>query len=272
MTAQEALHLMQLLASIGIAITVSECLYAYSSFREDGLMAWKIGRSRSPFFLEGPAARAMDRMFRFENFRWVLWLRLLIAVTLVFYGWTGGPLLTLLLFLQVVGIFLTRTRSYYGTDGAGQMLLITMIGLLAASLMPNSGLVTSVAIAFVAAQSVLAYTIAGVAKLIAPEWRSGRSLVLLLERTNMYGNARLHRLFRRFPWMAMAASAMVIGFEVLFPLALLGESWMLAFMAIAMTFHVVLASTMHLNKFIWAFVSTYPALWFVVAGDGRPWV
>jgi hypothetical protein len=51
----------------------------------------------------------------------------------------------------------------------------------------------------------------------------------------------------------------VIAFECAFPLALI-DARLLSLLGIA--FHVVNARVLGLNRFLWAWLAAYPALWF----------
>jgi hypothetical protein len=152
-------------------------------------------------------------------------------------------------------VFLARTYHYgrdrFGFEGTDQMRMIVLAGLLWYYLTPGtrSG---EVALAFIAAECLLAYVTAGVIKVRDKEWRSGRALADVM-RSEMFGhNAATGLLLqvRLAPTLAFAMLAFeCTGWVLLFG----GPLGVFLFVAIAATFHLGNAVVMGLDRFVWVF-------------------
>jgi hypothetical protein len=148
----------------------------------------------------------------------------------------------------------TQRRLTYGLDGADQMALIVMAGILVALVSPTWGVV------LIAGQSLLSYVTAGVSKLFGERWRRGDA-VLGITNTVGYGSARVRRLLRT-SGRGRALAWGTIAFEVAGPLLLLaGPQGAMVFVLAAFVFHVSIAAAMGLNNFVWSFVAALPAVY-----------
>lgn len=152
---------------------------------------------------------------------------------------------------------LFRRRRVIGGDGAEQMSDIVLISALLAVLpVPGDGRIT-LAVIFIAAQSVLSYFTSGVAKLVSPMWRSGSALPAILGTYN-HGLAPVSRIMQPRPAVGFVLGWTVIMFEVLFPLVLIAPpSVAVAALSVGLTFHLGCAVLMGLNSFVWPFPATY---------------
>lgn len=161
--------------------------------------------------------------------------------------------------LVALGITTTliRRRRVIGGDGAEQMSDIVLISALLAVLpVPGDGRIT-LAVVFIAAQAVLSYFTAGVAKLVSPMWRSGRALPAILS-TYAYGLAPVSRIMGSRPTIGFVLGWVVILFEILFPLVLIAPPPVaIAALGVGLTFHLGCAVLMGLNSFVWPFPATY---------------
>lgn len=151
-------------------------------------------------------------------------------------------------------------------SGDHQMTVVLLASLLVSSTVPDGHVVQYLCIWFIALQAVLAYCIAGWAKLTSPAWRSGEAVVGVM-RTVAYGNRTVANMVQRWHMLAFVAAWVVIVFESGFFLVLAGVpeiTWGL--LATAMVFHGAVAVVMGLNLFFWAFVATYPSILFCTFG------
>lgn len=150
-----------------------------------------------------------------------------------------------------------RRRKIIDGDGAEQMTDIVLISAALALLPVPSDARITLAVIFIAAQAVLSYFTAGVAKLISPIWRSGGALPAILG-TYGHGLATVSRIMTSRPAVGFVLGWAVILFEVSFPLVLLAPSSVaIAVLGIGLTFHLVSAVLMGLNSFLWPFPATY---------------
>ncbi len=115
---------------------------------------------------------------------------------------------------------------------------------------------------YLAVQLVLCYFISGEIKIINSEWRRGRALQDVF-RFSAYPVSEGLRDFANWPRLLWGMSWAVMLFEVLFPIALLAQSWLILALCIAALFHLANAIFFGLNRFFWIWISAYPSLlWF----------
>lgn len=149
-----------------------------------------------------------------------------------------------------LGVALAQAVRFRGSynGGSDAMTLVVLLGLaLARTFSPQLGL------AYIAAQLVLSYFLAGLFKLRDPGWRNGSALPAML------GAPQYRSRPLRLP-CARAAGYAVIAFECAFPLALLDARLTWAFAGAGCVFHLLNARVLGLNRFLWAWLAAYPAL------------
>jgi hypothetical protein len=145
--------------------------------------------------------------------------------------------------------------------GSDSMMFQVLIGLLIASFGVANPILTRVGLGWIAAQSVLSYFLAGVAKLRNTNWRTGVALQTLLRSDGPYTLFSPARSLGNSAAMCAAASWAVILFEVAFPVVLfLPWEGKLAMLSAGLVFHIANAAMLGLNRFIWAWAATYPAV------------
>lgn len=145
--------------------------------------------------------------------------------------------------------------------GSDAMWFQVQLGLLLASLAGWHPVLARVGLGWIAAQSVLSYALAGVVKLRNPSWRSGEAVRQLLASDGPYVIWAPARGVVKHAAVCGALAWAVMVFEVLFPLVLVVPAevrWM--WLAAGFVFHLGNALVLGLNRFVWAWVATYPAL------------
>jgi hypothetical protein len=123
---------------------------------------------------------------------------------------------------------------------------------------------------YVAIHSASSYFISGGVKLANADWRSGKALPLFLD-GGVYGPLSPTSLYWRKP-VAIACSWSFIVWECLAPLVFLDVAFAMFYCAIASVFHVLVFWHFGLNRFVFAWLSTYPAVVccaVLIAADGR---
>lgn len=179
-----------------------------------------------------------------------------ICALLVPYNYVWLPLA-----VMFVGQLATHYRCRYGLEGADQMTAMVLAMSCVATVYPGAS-TQNIALGFIAAQSCLSYFIAGISKLRGRAWRSGTAVRDIM-RTQMSGRQSVWVMFRRYPSVAVALNHGIIAFECAFPLVLvMPRPAMLAYLGCGALFHLANALVMGLNAFVWAFVATYPAIFF----------
>lgn len=243
---------------VGTCIENAEILFLGKSFKSQGIFG-------------GPILRTRSR--RSLYFRWLFvasshkYLSLFVlfasvsAFSFVLFRQFLYAALTIILLLA--GRLLRLYRTPFGGDGSDQMLTTVWIGLSIQTYLLYLGYdQTSIGFVAIAFQGALSYAVAGIAKLLSAEWRSGRALKLIF-RTYCYGNQRVLKVVQRHSLFAPIAAAGIILFECLFPLSLLSFKVALPFAILGVLFHSFNAIYMRLNIFFFAFVATYPSILYL---------
>lgn len=183
--------------------------------------------------------------------------RLLLCLPLLF----GLQTVPALLGLALISLFqLNRFQGPYN-GGSDKMSLLILWCLLGAKLAPSL-FWQEVIFGYLAFQLTLSYFISGRVKLVNPEWRSGRALQDVFAFSAYPVSESLRGLAKR-PKLLWVMSWLVIGFELIFPLALLHPATLIAALMIGASFHLANACLFGLNRFLWIWIAAYPALiWF----------
>jgi hypothetical protein len=257
------------LAGVGALISSTEFLFNWRQFREDGIFSWTVveaGRqARNP-----AVSRWLGAFLGYPSVLAILSIHVAGALLLVISAARGTLSLPLLLIVSAAHMVINY-RNQPGLEGSDQMMAIVIFAMLFYSAAPESRLVAVSCLWFVALQACLSYFAAGVAKLASPVWRSGQALLDVLN-TATYGLEPISRLLHRKPFLSKVLCWNVILFQSLFPLALvLGEPAGFVFLAWGALFHVVGALVMRLNRFVWAFLASYPAILFGMRQIDRFW-
>lgn len=246
------------LAAVGAAVSALEHLASPALFRDDGVLGWPTARTRHRW-MSGRLRRPLDAVFGERGVRVLLVSRVAAAAVLA-SGVAARPLRLLCAgHLALTGHALAL-RTPYGSDGAESMVSVVLT---ASALSRAAGVderTATLFLRFVTAQATFSYLVAGVAKAGAPLWFDGTAVRDVL-RTRIFGHERLYELVRARPRLTRLLSRAVTLAELAFPLVLLlpPRARTLALAAMA-SFHAVNAGAMGLNRFVWAFVATYPAI------------
>ncbi|MCX4869065.1 hypothetical protein OHU11_39240 [Streptomyces sp. NBC_00257] len=170
------------------------------------------------------------------------------------------------MFLSLTSV-ITSPRQHFGTDGSDQVAFLAQGVAALARMGEQQPRTVDSCLWFVGLQSSLSYFASGVAKAAGPLWRSGEALPLIL-RTEAYGDSTAYRLVKKYPAAARAATTAVLLLECGFPVVFLAKGRMtLPVLISAGTFHVINARVMGLSRFVWAFLSTYPAILYITQED-----
>lgn len=191
----------------------------------------------------------------------LLWAYLASAATLVILALTGLSYTIALYVLTICSLGIAIWRVV-GGDGASQMTLIVLTACTLGSLSggPRGA---AASLWFVGLQGLLAYFVAGVAKLISPEWRN-EDIVSKIASSASYGNETAAQAVAVVPGLGRTLTLSVIVFEIAMPLAIVmplqQTMW---FLGIAISFHLGCAFVMGLNDFVWAFMATFPSILYI---------
>ncbi len=162
--------------------------------------------------------------------------------------------------LLVTTASVSNVRQHYGGDRADHMSYVTLATTFLARLFPGDPRAQRACLKFLSFQSCLAHSVSGAVKPASPVWRSGRSITGIMH-TGIYGDKWLYELAKKHMAIPVLRSWMVILGELAFPLALVApKSVARAMLTASSPFHLANGRFMGLNRFVWAFADTYPAV------------
>ena len=168
-------------------------------------------------------------------------------------------------FAAAVTQYLIMRRDLFSVEGADQMTLIVLLACGLGELAGGAGAGTGAvaAAAFLAATTALAYFVAAMYKAAARPWVSGAALVTIVATTS-YGHPLLRGPVLRHRRLGTAASVAVLLWESAFAVSVVAPRVVLyALLVMGIGFHLGCALVMGLNRFVWAFAATYPAVIYV---------
>jgi hypothetical protein len=243
--------------SIGLVLSSLEWLRLHHEFGNKGIFDWKVVSLRHRF---NPLIDAVLRRIAGPvSVELVLSLRTLAACWCLVC-----PLGDLRIPLSVLVItnLLIHFRCKYGLEGSDQMLTLLSVSLWIGVWSQNVQILEQV-IYFIAAQSILSYFVAGLAKLCGPLWRNGLAITSILN-TRDFGHSDCASLLARFPLLGRVLTYCTMAFECTLPLVLvLPYAWAKGYIVTGLMFHFANSMLMGLNMFVWAFGATYPAVLYL---------
>jgi hypothetical protein len=250
------------LVAIGVVLGAVELLVSLREFRPQGIFDPKVIRGEMAVgfgpdwggMLSTPAAAGA-----------VTSMRLLAGLALLLAPW--NPTLQACAWSAIAASSLfMRWRRQLGDDGADQMILIMSTAFALSSILHSAPGALEAGAYFVGAQACLSYVVAGVAKLLGPDWRAGNVIPLILA-TRTYGARRVASFLHRHALPTKILCWGTIALETSFVLApVLPLPLLIALLAMGAGMHLGIAALMGLNGFFWAFVATYPAIVFLNQG------
>lgn len=248
---------------VGIFISSLEYLAIHKEFKINGIFSWKIFSSRNEFLNSWLPWQKINFLFGYRAFIVMHALRIASVLLLPFIPDNFYKIL-LLGFLAISSL-LFSFRSIVGLDGADQMNLIITITLFIVYII-DVEVIYKAGLIFIAAQSILSYMVAGIAKLRSVKWRSGQAVFEIMN-TRTYGFKSVANKLANAPrFVNIILCWLIIFFEIFFIILLfLEEPWLYIIICCGIIFHLYNAIAMGLNNFFWAFLATYPALLYVHA-------
>ena len=254
------IRLTSLLVGISLLIGSLEQFVIIKEYRSDGLFSWDVFRTHFPEF-SFPVLRSLfSPAFNYRGV-WILLcgsfisaLILVIPVHNFAISYYFAPIALALLMKLALAY-----RNFYGADGSDQMETIVLAGLCSAlCLLPSKS--ARLGIWFIAGESALSYFASGVSKLFSRAWITGEAVFKIFN-TYTYGHKFIASWLRRYSPFSAPLCWLIIIYECAFPLCLiLPVRVAVVILCIGFCFHIGNAFIMGLNKFFWAFLSTYPAL------------
>jgi hypothetical protein len=258
-TWESALAITTDIASGVVILTSVETFHSRLAYMPSGLMSWDIARLRNRGLSTGRVAPFFNCCLTYKSFITVMLLSGFMAVISLSENHNYYLKLLPSLFI-LASLFLASIRSPFGRDGADQMLLQIFVCIVICHGFPTDK-VRQMCLVFIALQSILAYTTAGVAKFISPDWRSGKAIRGIFD-SEVYGfsfSALIPESTTN--WLSRLIAWGVISFECCFWLCLCFKKLTLPMLILGVAFHGMAAYLMGLNSFFFVFLATYPSIW-----------
>ncbi|HET9991318.1 MAG TPA: hypothetical protein VFQ65_22460, partial [Kofleriaceae bacterium] len=211
------------LASGATAIAALELIVAHRAWSERGVYRWStLRREYSP-----AGARLAGLVFATPGMWIVLAVQLASALAL---PWLVHPVWPWLAFATTLAISMRFRGTFNG--GSDAMLIVVLLGLAIA----RSG-AREIGLGYIAAQLVLSYVLAGVAKVREPRWREGTALAALVALPS-YGAPPALLAYLTKPVLARNAGYALLAFELGFPIALVDPTACRVLLVLAAVFHL----------------------------------
>jgi hypothetical protein len=259
MNFDQALHWTSMITGIAVFFQTLELISIRKTAHDSGIWDWRLIRrdfETLPNWLCSFLNPLLDSLLAYPNFLGVLALRLICAAWIVL---APQPIPTILLFVSTLLISLRWRGSFNG--GSDFMNLIVLSALSVATLFKESPVIGVACLWYIAIQTCTSYFIAGTIKLQRQNWRNGKALSGFLS-TTIYSPDSLSAMISDSQILSQIASWAVIVFECLFPLALLNSNVCIAFMSLAILFHLSNFYFFGLNRFLLSWAAAYPALYY----------
>lgn len=249
LTTDLAIRLVILLVGFSTAIQSVEMIHLRTSY-----WPWSIIR-QDYLFLPKPFVMVLDFTLSERRFYGLNIVRLIASLSLIFIPHFATALL---LFLLNILICLRYRGTFNG--GSDFMTLITLMAITVA-LLVSSPAVEFVCLWYVAIQSCSSYFIGGFIKLKRQNWRNGTALLGFMGST-IYKESSIFEALRNRPVASRLVSWAAIAFETGFPLLVFFPPLTVVALILGLSFHLFNAYLFGLNRFTFAWVATYPALYY----------
>lgn len=250
MTEMLTLQIISKFLAFSVALQSLELLRARESFSEKGIWRWDILRKdfRFPSLLDFPM-RHLSSLLRIQ----LCCAALLLALP------TPNALFVFLMFFVSLLISIRWRGAFNG--GADSMTLIGLLFLGVALIGADHPLIIRGALWYFAIQCLLSYFLSGLAKIMKSDWRDGKAFQDFL-RLRQYGAPAWAAKLSSSQSFCFFGAWLVMGFELASPLSLLDSKFALLFIGAALVFHLLNFWLIGLNRFLWAWLAAYPALYF----------
>jgi hypothetical protein len=249
----------QLLSSIEFCYIIFN-----DGFSDRGYCPWSVINLDKPVIDKKPyLSKLLAVLYSSTGVRVIIVLKLIFLLALLF-----SPVKTAAYSLAIVSVivlnFLLNYRNSFGGDGSDQMSIIVLVALFIGGGFFSNSLTTEISIIFIALQSALSYTSAGIAKLVSEKWRSGDAVFAIFN-TGSYGARAMAVAISKNKHISYFLSWNVIVMECLFPVSIVLQTpfILFGFLLWGTIFHLFNALIMGLNSFFWVFLATYPCILYL---------
>jgi hypothetical protein len=247
----------QKIIAMAVILQTIEYLQMKPAYRDSGPWGWpSLRRDYEQFGFRLDSFFSI--IFSYLGFIKLLELRLITGIVALFFP--SATVFGILLFTTWLIAIRWRGTFNGGSDAMTFQILLTIF---VSRLFPDNQVVQKFALVYVAIQLVLSYTIAGLVKLRNEKWRSGEALQHFLRFSNAARNRKLQSRLINSNGLSRGLSWLIIGFECAFPVAVMNSKVCLIMLCFAFLFHLANFYFFGLNRFVFAWVAAYPALYLV---------
>lgn len=245
----------QRLIAMAVIFQTIELLKIKETFADDGVWSWPVLRKEFEIFSIFNQ-KMLDFFLSYRNFIGLLLLRLVLGICLLFYS---HFLILFILLFSTIMISLRWRGTFNG--GSDYMTVLVLASLTINSLSGHHYKVSLAVLWYLSIQLCSSYFIAGLIKIRSANWRSGFALRGFVDSTIYYQNGLVSLIYDN-PALSMLMSWLLFVFELGFVLSISNPTLCAIMIVCAVGFHMGNFYIFGLNRFIFAWLSCYPALYF----------
>lgn len=249
-----------LLVGIGLTIKAFETIWLLPQYDRRGVFDYAIIGNDS--LATTPLAPVFAKLYSKPGVLGLATLGVLafLALAATSYGTPAYRIAASVLIVVNVAFYY---RQAFGLDGADQMSFLILVTVFFCSIVTSDPKLREVGVWFIALQLALSYFVAGAAKLVSKEWRSGIAISGILS-TYTYGTRFTRKLLTNSRVLCILICWGVIVTEMVIPFGLLLEPTGVAVaLGVGLAMHVSIAIIMGLNDFVWGFAAAYPSFYYI---------
>ncbi len=260
MNSAMAIQFIQSIIGGALLIQTIEYLLLQSSFSEKGIWRWSTIRNDF-YYLQKPFQQGLNFFLQETIFVTFLWMKIIfIGLFITTFSFVPHMLLSWLILFSTFLVSQRFRGSFNG--GSDYMTLIVILALCIESLAPDHLLARPI-LWIISLQSVTSYFMAGLVKIKRSDWRTGEALVVFIHSPN-YAPPLIIKNLLKHKYLAFIVSWLIILFELSFPFILFQHKsiFVLCWLILGLLFHLNNVFNFGLNRFLFVWLSTYPALYY----------
>lgn len=262
MSLDVTIWLTQKLILFAAGLQLAEFILLQKDLSEKGLWPWRILRKdylKLPKILQNVLSFVMTS----PKLNYVLYAGLIMCILgFIFPSWIFVTSAFLAVYLMAI-----RFRgSFNGGSDSMTVLILFFTAIAAFSENPQ---VQSIGAGMIAVNLILSYMNSGMAKTRSRDWQEGLVLQNVILSSAYAVPVRLQKIFKSRS-LCKFVSGVILFYEISFPVVLLGPSVFYVYASAALVFHFLNFYIFGLNRFFWAWLAAYPALYYCILILGGP--
>lgn len=262
MSLEFTIQIISILFSIAIIFQTVENLLLKNIFDNEDVIIWDWKILTPDFeFLPKPLKKILNEVMNNKAFFYLLWLRLITSMIILFFPSSLNALGPLIIFFTTLLISIRFRGSFNG--GSDYMTLILSGAFSILFYFQHQQKIIIGCLWYIAIQVTLSYFFSGIAKIKIVEWRNGEALSSLVVNPHYDVPSFMKKILSKQK-MALVLSWLIMAFEILFPLVFIAPQLLKLFLVVGFLFHLSNFFSLGLNRFFWIWMATYPALCYMV--------